>query len=115
MLAELVTAVSHSSPCVILFHFISVRQPPNVSGLGTVLKHISPLRLAIQDGGDFVGVPFVLALFDFVPLHCCALQMTEHAVQSVTDVIVGGCLFWPATYQDESEQCCAILPVSTND
>lgn len=96
-------------------HFVSVRQPSKVSGLAAALKHISPLCLAAQDGGDLVGVPFVLALFDFVPLHCCALQMTERAVQSVTDVIVGGCLFWPATYRDQSEQRRAILPVSTND
>lgn len=114
MLAEQVTAVSQAS-CVILFRFVSIRQTLNVSGLARAHKHVSPLCLAAQDGGDFVGVPFVLALSTFVPLHCCAPQMTEHAVQSVTDVIVGGCLFWPATYRDQSEQRCAILPVSTND
>lgn len=50
----------------------------NISGVAAALKPISPLCLAAQDGGDFVGVPFVLALFDFVPftaVHCRRLNV----------------------------------------
>lgn len=105
------TALSPSFPavflCVILFFFLAVRQLSwRIRGIGSAgirlavaLQHISPLYLSVtQDGGDCVGVPLCSwrrLLFAFVPLHCCALQMTVYAMQSVTSVVVGGCLFWP--------------------